>query len=231
MIELNCDVCRNRNTYKCDACIHNEDVLLEDHFEACPETLAKLEQERIEQVQKAAIKEWIAVPTLSDAFRSIFATAKKCTAKEHFKTCFMGVFVADGELVASDTHEILVMLFADIPSELRNRVVIKLEGDKAGITTEKYPEYEHLFNLSGYVSVPIHQVEIRPPLGTDFPYRRWQVLSHGSFTAHVSKHYLDLMKDVLTGNVIVSHSIDDESLPILFTGENGRMLVMPLIIE
>jgi len=77
MMELNCDVCRNRNTYKCDACIHNEDVLLEDHFEACPETLAKLEQERIEQVQKAAIKEWIAVPTLSDAFRSIFATAKK----------------------------------------------------------------------------------------------------------------------------------------------------------
>lgn len=225
MIELNCDVCRNRNTYKCDACIHNPCPFLEDYFEACPETLAKLEQERIEQVQKAAIKEWIAVPTLSDAFRSIFATAKKCTAKEHFKTCFMGVFVADGELVASDTHEILVMPFADIPSDLRNRVVIKLEGDKAGITTEKYPEYERLFNLSGYVSVPIHQVEIGPPLGTAFP------LSHGSFTAHVSKHYLDLMKDVLTGNVIVSHSIDDESLPIFFTGENGRMLVMPLIRE
>jgi len=229
-VAIDCDMCRNKNTYRCDMCVHNDYLILDDYFECSPDELTRLHQASIERAQNEAITEWISIPNISEEFRKAFNTAKKCAATEHWRPYFMGVFVRDGELVASNTDVILVMPFHDIPSQLRNKVDIKIDGDKAGITSQTYPEYEFLFCLCNYVAAPIAEVEIGPPLPAPLaPDRQWQILSHGSFSAKLSKVYIDLMRDVLTGNVIVSHSTGSNVLPILFIGANGRMLIMPLV--
>lgn len=229
MLQYDCEVCANRDTYKCDMCVHNVDLPLEDNFELCEERLSEYNKQRIARVQESVISEWINV-SISNDFACMFDTAKKCAASEHHLACFMGVFCTDKELVASDTHEILVMACDNIPAELQYKVVIKLDGQKAGITTATYPEYKHLFSLPNYESVDLEQLEIGPPMKTYF--HAWQVIRYGDFSTRIAQRYLHLMQSVLTGKISCSYPRDcAASKPVLFAGENGRMLIMPLVGE
>jgi hypothetical protein len=233
---VDCEKCVHYedNSY-CEECEHYDRDFYDHYEEATPEIIAKREEEERLQAEEKAIDEWISVK-ISDEFREVFNLAKKCASDMHFRRAFMGVYVSpDGCLVASDTRQIVEIPCKYIPKELFGKCVIKLGENQAGIHTEqKFPAFEHYFTLDekgnqyfksfNYAMATINEIQFFPLLESI----EVKLLKHKDTEIAFQKKYLDLMKIILTGDIVVYYNPENKLTPVLFVGNNAKMVVVPL---
>ncbi len=237
---IDCETCVHYedNSY-CEECEHYDRDLYDHYEEATPEIIAKREEEAFLLAEKEAINEWIPVE-ISGEFREVFNLAKKCAASIHHRRVFQGVYISpDGCLVASNDHQI-VEIPCEVPSELLGKCVIKLDGNQAGIhTNQEFPAYKHLFAsderiLHGYTMATINEIQFLPLLESkknqyfkSFDIEA-ELLKHKNFEIAFQKKYLDLMRGVLTGDITVYYNPGNKFAPVLFMGNNAKMVIVPL---
>lgn len=233
---VDCEKCVHYedNSY-CEECEHCDRNFYDHYEEATPEIITKREEEERLQAEEKAIDEWISVK-ISDEFREVFNLAKKCASDMHFRRAFMGVYVSpDGCLVASDTRQIVEIPCKYIPKELFGKCVIKLGENQAGIhTQQRFPKFKHLFMVDKYVMATINEIQFSPLLESkESQYFKsfdieMELLKHKDTEIAFQKKYLDLMREVLTGNVAVHYNPEHKLASVLFVGNNAKMVVVPL---
>lgn len=237
---VDCEKCVHyENSSCCEECEHYDRDLSDYYEEATPEIIAKREEAKRLQAEKEAIDEWIPVE-ISDEFREAFNLAKKYAAGEHFREALLGVYISlDNCLVASDTHQI-VKIPCKVPSELLGKCVIKLDENQAGIhTKQEFPTYKHLFAsdeyiLHGYAMAIINEIQFSPILEPKESQRlkfsgiEAELLKHKNFEIAFQKKYLDLMRGILTGDITAYYNPENKLAPVLFVGDNAKMVIVPL---
>lgn len=235
---VDCEKCAHYedNNY-CEECEYYDRDLYDHYEEATAEMITKREEEARLRAEKEAINEWISVE-ISDKFRDVFTLAKKCTAEIHFRKVFLGVYISpDGCLIASDTRQIVEIPCEFIPEQLLGKCVVKIEENQAGIHTEKkFPPFKHLFDLEGeYWMAALNEIQFSSPalsLNEVQYYNRLEIepemMSHMGFETLFQKKYLDLMREVMKGNIVVNYIPEKPLNAVVFAGNNAKMIIMPL---
>lgn len=233
----------------CEKCIHYEgDSCCEecknyvrelyDHYEeATAEEIAQRKKESRLRAEREAIDEWMPVE-VSDEFHEVFNLVKSFTAEEHFNKVFLGVCISPNSLIASDTHQVVEVFCDFIPEKLINMCVVRLEKTQAGIHTKgKCPPYQKIFAARDeYRKASLKKVKFYPPVLTDDEARFYQnskivpeIMAHAGFVTMFNTKYLDAMKDVLEGNIFAHYTPGNTLAPVMFVGNNARMVIAPLI--
>lgn len=226
----NCETCVRLNTDWCDNCEYNDDPVLEDNYvEASREVIAERLAKRIKEKEEKAINETIVLQA-EDRFKEAFLAAKKCTDADHFKEFFASVHAsADDYLVSSDCRIMFRQLCDFIPKELKGRNIVRIDGDIVGLHNGKYPNYKEIFDsCSNYVAVPLEDLIV----SEEAEWSRYDLaaisLKHGEFKTFIQPKYFELMKSLLAGNIRASYSPIDNLKPLLFSGDNGDMVIVPV---
>lgn len=229
---VDCEKCVHyENSSYCEECEHYDRDLSDYYEEATPEIIAKREEAKRLQAEKEAIDEWIPVE-ISDEFREAFNLAKKYAAGEHFREALLGVYISlDNCLVASDTHQI-VKIPCKVPSELLGKCVIKLDENQAGIHTKQgFPAYRHFFSSDEYVMGKVQFSPLQNPKEKQyFEVFGFEVelLILKDHEIAFQKKYLDLMRGILTGDITAYYNPENKLAPVLFVGDNAKMVIVPL---
>ncbi|MEN6325824.1 MAG: hypothetical protein ABFD18_06420 [Syntrophomonas sp.] len=225
----------------CETCVHYEsglDICEEceygeheyyDHYEkASKEDIAKREEEERQKAEAEAMSGYIDVD-IPDDFRKAFEMAKKCAASIHFRKIFMSVYAtSEGTLVASDTYR-LIELKCEVPEPLKEKCIVKLEDNRAAIHQGDFPNYKAIFEACNeYDSVPYKGITLNPsdpePDGRGF---KITCLEFPGVNIPINKAFLDVMCEILTGDIRAFYP-EKNLAPVLFTGDNARMLIVPL---
>ena len=235
---VDCEMCVNyEDSSYCEECEHYDRELYDHYEEAAAEEIAQRKKEARLQAEKEAINEWIPIE-VSDQFYKAFNLVKSFAAKEHFNKVFLGVYISPNSLIASDTHQIIEIFCDFIPEELINKCVVRLEKNQAGIHTKgKFPSWQQIFAIRDeYQKATLREIQFYPPVITDNEVRYYknfnivpETMAYMGFTTLFQKEYLNAMKDVLEGNIIVHYVPGNTLSPVMFIGDNARMVITPLI--
>lgn len=236
-VEPDCDICKHYESLKCSDCIYSEDER-EDYFEPMSkEEIAQQEEQARQRSISAAINENIECE-ITDEFRLAFEAARKCSAEDHFKRVFMGVYATKEEtLVASDTHMLLELKCDCIPDDLIGKVIIRLDEHQAGIHTEEaFPDYKNLFNLCmEYPSASLKDASFQPYSKPSTYFTGFDVTTLcailGGQAFVVNESFLNAILSALKGDISVGYCPIDNLAPLRFIGDNGRALLVPVRTE
>lgn len=233
-----CGLCKNLNSGLCDDCEYSPN--LQDNWEkASPEILAQREQEEKEKAQREAISETLLSIELPDEFRETFNKAKKCAAEIHHRTALMGVHIAaGGHLVASDTYRLVELQCDCVPKELVDKNIIMLGENQASVCKGEFPDYKKFLNIKeSQNTVPLGSFQIKE-FKNPLPWTNEVgtfLIDSGNNMILLNKSYLDAMQETLTGvlggDIRVSYNPNNNRDFVLFTGDNGRMVIGPIRYE
>ena len=229
---IDCETCIHYEDYSyCEKCEHL-DCDLRDHYrEASPEIIAKREEETRQRLINQATHYWVECD-MSDDFKRLFKVAQKCVANMHFREALMCVHVAEeGFLVASNTRILLELACDVIPEQLKGKNILKLEDDRAAINNNAYPNYKELFKGYALYSTTSYKEFTREEYNDDDKDYYYQghnpiYLCNSDKKVLINENYLNLMQETLTGQIFVT--CYQGIRPLLFAGENGQMLIVPL---
>lgn len=230
-----CDTCLHDGDMSyCDECAHFERDTYDHYEEASPEVVAKREEEARQAAIKNAISEWVECE-IPDEFRQMFEKAQKCASPEHYRKALMCVHAADdGYLISSDSHMLLEMPCGIIPEPLKGRNILKLEAGRAAINNNPYPNYKAIFaGLVSSVTTSYEEVIQEEYNGNDkeahLRYGRKPIwLCNNDKRILIDGVFLETMQELLTGQIAVSYSETNLHAPLLFVGDNGRILIVPM---
>lgn len=229
MARGDCETCIHYNDDDyCFDCDHFDHITYDKYEEASPEKVAEIEAERQKQMIENAIDLYIPM-VISDDFRNAFNTAKQFAAKEHFKPHFICVYAsADNHLVASDTR-VLIEYSCEVPLSLHDKSIVRLEDDCVAVHDKPFPSYKSLFDFPG-VTEPLSGIEthIYKLAYPEFLVEGFILNYH---FVYFNKTYLDLIRSTLTGQITIKYSTLFEFSSVLFTGDNARVLLMPLRVK
>lgn len=241
-MSVDCETCKNFNTYTCDDCEHNY-TDLEDLYEPIsPEEMAKIEEKERQKRIASAITEWIELE-LTEEFRNAFNKVQKFTAYTHFRDIFMAVKVDDEakHLIASDTHVLSKIPCHTIPEILVGKLIYKIEGNLIGATDAVYPDYELLFakfnndnieflSEGDFTFGEIKEKEPGELAVYTLPFflntTREQAINVQGEEVFFNAHYLELIKESLTG--VMRMAYIDKFQGACFKGDDASVILMPL---
>ena len=133
--DVDCDVCKKRNTGFCEDCIHNYEDL-PDLYEEIPEEVIKEREELELREFKELLKGEKLEIVLDDDFKRSFTLAHNFTSRDIHYPEFWCVYCGEGFLMACDTHA-LAKIKAEVPKGLVGKHLI--DYDQEGIFTAKDP--------------------------------------------------------------------------------------------
>lgn len=224
-----CETCKHYETYICEDCEHYRD--LDDLYEPISEKeRAELEEKERQERITAAITEWVEFE-LTEEFRIAFEKVLKFTSHNHFRECYMAVWV-DAKakcLAASDTRTIIEVPCSSIPQELAGKMIYKIEDNRLGIANGSYPAYKgHFETFNDYYFIPINEFTFeeiekkeQDPLEINMQY-----MLHKNTTLLFNADYINLMRETLTGDIQVAYA--DNKGPVYFKDNNSRLIIMPI---
>lgn len=228
-----CEYCANDGSHICDECEHNEREYFDYWEEDTPEAIAAREKAEYEAAIKKAITEHIEV-NVSDHFRQTFEIAQKCAAREHFRPAFMGVLMThEGYMVASNTYLICKIKCDDIPERLQGQIVITLEDNHAGICSVTYPNWKEVMKVDGLETIPYSQAE-KAYKDKDSEVDNvfdLVIFKLSGASVVLDKAKLQLVEDILQGDLMLSYRKGQALSPLFFDGDNGTMAVVPVRSE
>jgi len=216
----------------CEDCVHYEHDYEDWYEEASPEQIAEMEEREYQKCLKEAITERIDI-TVSEEFSNLINIAKKCSSREHFRRVFMGVYAdKEGYLVGSDTHRIVVIPCDYIPNELKGKTVIALEESQVAVNTLEYPNWRQVVEIGGdgYKNVQLESAVLES-LPSERNIANLVSLRFTGTIYFFNGDFINTMREVLTGSIEVTYSTSENVKPVLFKGENGLMVIVPVRTE
>lgn len=230
-----CDTClHDEDMNYCEECEHHERDTYDHYEEASPEVIAKREEEARQRSIEAAISEWIECE-IPDEFKQMLEKAQKCASPEHFRKALMCVHAAvDGHLISSNGHILLELPCDVIPEPLKGRNIVKIEERRAAIHNDAYPNYNEIFKqCSSHTAANYEEFSKEEYEGADKDmfsryYKSAVRLGNSSNRFLLDNKYLEIMREILIGQIAIYHSNSNPHAPLLFIGDNGRMVIMPL---
>ncbi len=221
---------------KCEACIHYEHRRIDNYKRAPEELIAKRKEEEYRIIENATISDRIKLE-ISDEFRKTFSLAKKCLYPNHNNPALRSVLATDNYLLASNSY-VLVKLKSNVPDVLKNKCIVRLENECAGIYEGKFPDWKSVFEKCvNHNSIPYKDVTLsayskdlvfKTEAGKYYWGPEYNYILHPEGKIVVNREFLDLMREVLSGDITMFYSKTDSLSPVLFTGNNGEMVIIPV---
>lgn len=226
--DVDCKTCGNYRTRNCNECIHNEDF--DDYyFPANEETLKEREEAARKQLEDEMADERIQVD-LPDGFLRAFSAARKFTTHDYLRKEFMLVRAEEKNHLSACNGHVLAFLNCEVPPEIQGRNIVRVEGNTVLIHNGKVPwlgkTENALVNVDKVVTLqdlPEGAVKFVDDPCKEF--RRVELYLPGA-TIAINQKYYQLVMETLTGNIKLYYK--DSKGAVLFVGDNGRIVVMPL---
>lgn len=221
----NCKYCRNKSTSYCEECEHYDHEYYDYWESIAPEEMAQMEkEEELESAVKNAVTKYILVH-IPDDFKRAFDNIRRCAPPIHHRANFMGVFMTnDGCMAASDSYMLCEIRCDSIPKSLRGHIVITLEDGRAGINDrEIYPPYRFLLDTIGHSRKPLDQAILEQCTDEIV----WLQLEDRSIAVNRGK--LELIKEILSGEITLYFKPGENTKPVILTGENGIAALAPIL--
>mgnify|MGYP000937373151 CR=1 FL=1 len=214
-----CEKCKNLGSIYCDECVHNEN--LADYYE--PAAVNEPENE-MENARNLAISEWLDYKAPKNFIRC-FNQAVAFTISEEtgsfLRLNFTSVHIAEISMVATD-GAILAEFYFCSPQELIGKNIVKIEGNRIALCNLKFPNPQIAFGKMGTHVIPLPQ----PTMGHNgyFDIARFDLEA----PIMIQKHYYERIITHLTGEILFTYTPGETNEPLLFSGDNGRVIVMPV---
>jgi hypothetical protein len=228
--DVDCTTCANLDTGYCDDCIHNE--RLEDHYvRAGKDTLKKREEAERKRLEDELTDGKIRVE-LPEEFLKVFAAAKKFTAHDWHKE-FILVHAEKNRLSACDGR-ILAFLNCEVPQELTGKNIVRIEEGNMVLTHSGTVPWQDKPENAFVEANKVVALQDLPEWAVKFvddPFEDYKhvLLDLPEAKIAIKQKYYQLVKETLTGNVKLYYR--DGTSAVLFVGDNGRIVVLPLRTE
>lgn len=230
-----CETCVNFNTHLCDECEYY--AVLYDHYEpASQEIIAKKEAERRERAENSLPHEFIRV-NLPDEFKKVFEAVKPFCGTETHRPELFAVHVGEDYLSATNTH-VLAHIKRVVPEDIRGKNILRIdsclesdeEGDQVKLLLQKvFWEDQGLdyFVQGNSRTVSLSEIKIVDDADwKDFKTKRLLLSDLSDTDILFNAEYLDLALKTLAGDISITYT--GAFNPVIFSGDNGWVVVMPL---
>jgi hypothetical protein len=228
---VDCITCKNYRSSLCDNCEFGGRIL-ENHYElASPAEIESRSLENLREQEKSLGCE-ICPLEPEEKLAGVLRTARElvtlspekpypCVPRAEYL-----VFCVGEDLLKATNSYLFCETRCPIPSELRGKNIVYLEGKKIGLYPKSVPWEKHTIETLCSLNRKISYFEVKTE---DIWYNQAKCLIMPDAMIKLNKRFLEKILNVLGKDCEVAYNDSDRYQAVVFAKDNIRIAVMPMV--